>query len=51
MPHISYSDSLTNIKNREMTGNCILKPHLGNMSGSGNLHEFQLQVDSFLQAD
>lgn len=50
MPHISYSDGLIKIKNREITGNCIWKPHLGNLSGSGNLDEFHLQVDSFLQA-
>lgn len=51
MPQISYSDGLTKIKNREITGNCIWKPHLGNLSGSGNSFEFQLQVDSFLQAE
>lgn len=51
MPHISYSDGLSNIKNREMTENCIQKPHLGNLSGSGNFDEFQLQLDSFLQAE
>lgn len=43
------ADGLTKIKNREITGNCIWKPHLGNLSGSGNLDEFQLQVNSCLQ--
>lgn len=51
MPLISHSDGLTKIKNREITGNCVRKPHLGNLSGSGNLDEFQLQLDRFLQAE
>lgn len=50
-PHMSYSDGLTKIKNWEITGNCIWKPHLGNLSASGNLDEFQLHLESFSQAE
>lgn len=48
---ISYLDGPTKIKNREITGSCIIKPHLGKLPGSGNLEEFQLQLDSFSQAE
>jgi len=43
---ISYPDGPTKIKNTE-TGNCIIKPDLGKLPGSGNLDEFQLQLDRF----
>lgn len=46
--HKIYSDDSTEIKYRKITGNCIIKPHLGKLPGSGNLDEFQLQLDSFL---
>lgn len=51
MPHMSYSDGLTKIKNWEITGNYIRKPHQGNLPGSGNFNEFQLQLERFLQAE
>lgn len=45
------SDNPTKLKNREITRNWIRKPHLGKLPGSGNFDEFQLLLDSFLQAD
>lgn len=47
----SYSDDLTEIKNREITGNFITEPHLGRLPGSGNVEEFQLQLGNFLQVE